>query len=314
MLRDLILFYRNLVLGLLLAVAATPSKAQQKSHSVGGPSPSTPHGSLSPLAMELGAFETVVPETVLELRRHDESRSSSELRRRFYNLEQICFAGNDENTRISANKVDIRMKDLAEVLWKRMGAENFAPIDAPDAFLSGKQTLNTWKGRDLFLTRFRARSIEERCRLTELLLASAVARISLIEPSKPICSFRDFICENSKDALFQKDLKRLRWEFRYLSALKDKDLQGAPDSCKALLNEAKERTHFAEPNPKHHAHRWPLGRAFGMCARPMSAHYLDDAVVSERQPEPEGWIAGSRGRNLDWDEILKVEASVSQTP
>lgn len=247
------------------------------------------------------------PDSLNDLRQQDSTRSVSELRRRFYNIEQICFFGNDETTRESTKRVDVRMQDLEKALKERCEQLKVSIVDAPENFLKGRETLDNWQGRELFLDRFRSRNIEDRCRMVELLLTEAVARVSTIPPSKPICGFNDFACEDSSDELFQKDLRRLNWEFRYLKAIDDADLSEGPEACRGMLREARERVAFAQPQPGE-VSRWPLGRAFGMCARPMNAHYLDDDVVNDKKEEPKGWGAALDHRNLPWEEVFKIES------
>jgi hypothetical protein len=242
------------------------------------------------------------PERLTQLRKNDESRNNTELLARLRNLEQVCIMTAPQEQLKRAQRIDERMMDLRKILESRAESEALETQDAPEDYLAAETP--TWKLQSVWKARVEAASLERRCEWVELLSAVAVARLSTIPASKPICGFQDFICEDVSDKLFVRDTRRLNWELRYLAAIDSKDLPPKPESCRANLSEMKERLQFAEPAKDKGAHRWPLGRAIGMCGRPMSAHYLDQAFMDGKMSKPKAWKLTPQ---VGWDEILDIE-------
>jgi hypothetical protein len=242
------------------------------------------------------------PERLTKLRKDDESRSTAELLARLRNLEQVCIMAAPAEQLKRAQRIDERIMDLRNILEVRAKSEAFESLEAPEDYLSAETP--TWKMKEGWRARVEAASPERRCEWVELLSAVAVARLSSIPASKPICKFQDFICEDASDKLFVRDTRRLNWELRYLSAIDSKELPPKPESCRANLSEMKERLQFGEPAKDKGANRWPLGRAIGMCGRPMSAHYLDQAYMDGKTSEPKAWKFNPQ---VGWDEILDIE-------
>ena len=253
------------------------------------------------------------PEFILQLNKEDSERSVSSLFQRFQRLEQICFSGVDQTTLNAAGRVDVRMESLAEALMRHRQSAGLPVNEATKDFLSGITTVKNWVGRAVFLEKFRALSVEARCQQVELLLASSAARVGTLKPSIKIQGFDDFLCEDSNDPLYLQDLRRYNWEFRHLMAIEEDDLAGASDACLFQLKEAHLLYNFIQPNLEHSAQRWPLGRAFGMCARPMSSHYLDDEVVDESRSEPLGWQFFEETHDISWDLIHRIESGMNHS-
>jgi hypothetical protein len=239
------------------------------------------------------------------LRAADSRRNNAEILKRLRNLEQICFSGNPEDQKLAARMVDVRILDLQKILEERAQKEDLEARDAPESYLAQEAELDQWPGRDVWLLRFAAKNDRQKCELIELISALTVARLSTLKASKDICGFNDFICRDTDDVLFQKDLKRLRWELRYLASLNPSEIPEEPASCRRRHQEALERLAFAQPDPQYDQHRWPMGRAFGMCGRGMSAHWIDDDVVAGKKETPVGWT--KIFENLDWKDIIEIE-------
>jgi hypothetical protein len=260
------------------------------------------HAPLSGYGIESYPKTEVAPERLTKLRKNDEGRSTSELLARLRNLEQVCIMAAPEEQLKRAQRIDERIMDLRKILEVRAKSEGLESLDAPEDYLSSKNP--TWQMQDVWKARVEAASPERRCEWVELLSAVAIARLSTIPASKPICKFQDFICEDASDALFVKDSRRLNWELRHLATIESEELPPKPESCRANLSEMKERLQFAEPSKDKSANRWPLGRAIGMCGRPMSAHYLDQAYMDGKTSEPKAWKYNPK---VGWDEILDIE-------
>jgi len=248
------------------------------------------------------SFTNAPPERLLVMRKRDQARSTGEILARVRNLEQICIMGSPEDQMKRTPQIDERILDLRRILETRAQNAGLNAEEAPEDYLTAETP--RWNSEPVWKMRFDAASPERRCELVELATALSIARLSTLPASKQICKFQDFICDDSKEKLFQRDLRRLQWELRYLSSIDEKDLPQRPETCRKNLIEAKLRLSFAAPKESDTAHRWPLGRAIGMCARPMSAHYLDKDFIDGKSSAPEAW---SHKTQLGWNQILDVE-------
>jgi len=89
----------------------------------------------------------------------------------------------------------------------------------------------------------------------------------------------------------EKDRLRAMWELRFFNVSAEIVSSVSP-SVKKLLIEGRARLRFvseSETDQEKPLRRRALGWAYGMCGRPMNAHYLDDAVAKGKCPKPAGW-------------------------
>src|SRR5690606_34206709 len=110
-------------------------------------------------------------------------------------------------------------------------------------------------------------------------------------------------CKDVTETLFVRDTRRLMWELRHFEPIEMSDLPESPASCRASLVDMKARISLATPNPKG-SNRWPIGRAIGMCARPLTTHALDDDIMRGNRPQPKGW---EMSNTLELTDVLDID-------
>lgn len=200
-------------------------------------------------------------------------------RERFEAEEQVCFQG---PPRLVAPRVEEQQRLLLDILETASADFRRAGIRASDP--PQGWNYRTWRDEqsEQWLHLFDVAGEERRCELVELAYLFAVGQVTTLESTVPIRGIRDILIaagdEKREDIV--RDRGRAAWAFRYLYALRARDL---PDACWSVFAEGLKRRAFLFTD------RRPLGIAYGMCGHPMNSHYLDEEVSLRLRPEPPGW-------------------------
>lgn len=231
---------------------------------------------------------------------HLEKLSDSEILARIERLEQICAPWSDAKPnpqRTWSERSGRRIKALGDEAERRL-------LALKENFIEAAQNWNfeSWpEKKDGWTKKLRAEKTDaERCRRLRLVYARAIARLDTLTPEHSIDGIFDIMIDKDKplDAATRRDRERAAWELRYFftrdkkgriqETLKEKEI---PADCHPMMAAARKRYEFI------FTERRPLGIAIGMCARPMSAHYVDDDEKNPGWVQPQGWNFWESGAN-----------------